>query len=596
MATPTTQDIYNMGTIDLQKSNPNNNMATPSVTVTANKFDPNTQAFTPATPTISPSLATFNQSMVNATPPAQTITSGVMKPVTPVPLATPTYNTNGVVLQGNQAGADIINQANIAEQNYQAKLAENKKGYSEYANMQTLLGGKGQATLDAYNQKDTSGESINDIYKQIAGYKARAENLELDKSKAYLQTQQESIGTGRTDAGIAPLDAAKQRAIAIEKLSLAQDTNIAMAKYDAAKNYADQLVNAKYDQIQADITAKLTNLSALKEFDLTPAQEKARQAREEKLNAEKTANEEKKKNESDVQNLVITAASQNAPSALVAKARLAKNGAEAASILGMYAGDYWGTKAKIAQYNKTVAETTTNYGGGTSSIGTAPGKSVAQSWLAQYNAGTMSLEDIYTKIGNSKSAESVKNELSRLVAAQGGKRVIPMDDAQISAIDEQIKNINDLVGENGYNYKIITGAAQGGFLGLGASLSGAKGDSLAMAKNLVNNQTLQALADAKAKGITFGALSEGELNTVAGAAGRISAKAIRDDKGNITGFSGSESEFKKDLDTLKTGLEASKQRKTGLVPFGGTAAQKADVADKVLSTPTESTGGYTFGN
>lgn len=531
---------------------------------------------------------------------ASTITSEQMKGITPVPLATPMYNTNGVVLQGNQAGADIINQANIAEQNYQAKLAENKKGYSEYANMQTLLGGKGQATLDAYNQKDTSGESLNDIYKQISGYKARAENLDLDKSKAYLQTQQESIGTGRTDAGIAPLDAAKQRAIAIEKLSLAQDTNIAMAKYDAAKNYADQLVNAKYDQIQADITSKLTNLQALKDFDLTPAQEKARLAREEKLNAEKLANEDKRTNEKALADLVIKASSQGAPSALLDKAKLATNPMQAATILGAYAGDYWETKLKIAQYNKTLAETAkTNaerVNAGSTTVGGVPGNSPAQSWLSQYNSGAMSLEDIYSKIGSSKTAEVTKNQLASLIAAQGGKRVLPMDDAQVAAIDEQIKNINDLIGENGYNYKVISGPLQGGALGFGGLATGAKGDALAIARNLVSNQTLQSLADAKAKGITFGALSEAELSAVANAASRIASKVIKDEGGQITGFSGSESGFKDDLLKVKEGLENSKRKKTGLTPIGGVAGQ-VDLADKIINTPSGGgTGGYQFNN
>lgn len=565
-------------------------MATPSVTVTANKFDPNTQSFitTPTsiatnTPTTDSTLKSFNQSMV--TP----ITSDSMKNTTPVPLSTPKDNTSSYLSSINQVAADLATQNTLAQQEFDRLNKEAKTQSSEIASLQSLLGEK---STDRNLTYETQG--VNKLYNQLADLDAQATGLANEAKAIPIQIQNEFKGTGATDAGVAPIQSARLRDNALKALSLGQQAAIASAQYDKAKNYADQIIEAKYDKIQADINAKLTNLSALKEFDLTPAQEKARQAREEKLNAEKAANEEKKKNESDVQNLVITAASQNAPSTLVAKAKLAKNGAEAASILGMYAGDYWGTKAKIAQYNKTVAETAATYGGGASGIGTVPGKSVAQSWLAQFNSGAMSLEDIYTKIGNSKEALKLKNELANLVAAQGGKRVIPMDDAQISAIDEQIKNINDLVGENGYNYKIITGGAQGGFLGLGASLSGAKGDSLAMAKNLVNNQTLQALADAKAKGITFGALSEGELNTVAGAAGRISAKAIRDDKGNITGFSGSESEFKKDLDTLKAGLEASKQKKTGLVPFGSTASQKADVADKALSTPTESTGGYTF--
>lgn len=571
------------------------------VAVKANKFDPNTQSFTPATPAITPSLAAFNQQMVNAKPPAlDTITSDTMKGVTPVPLATPVDNTNDLMTQGNKALADITTQAKIAEQDYQNKLAEGKKTSSEYSNMQLLLGNRGQDTMDTYNTKDSTGESLNDIYKQIAGYKARAENLELDKSKAYLQTQQESIGRGRTEAGIAPLDAAKQRSIAIEKLSLAQDTNIATAKYDAAKNYADQIINAKYDKLDAELKAKQTNLQALKDFDLSPAQEKARLAREERLNAEKLVNEDKRTNEKALSDLVIKASSQGAPSALLEKAKLATNPMQAATILGAYAGDYWETKLKIAQYNKTLAETAkTNAeraNAGATTVGGVPGNSPAQSWLSQYNSGAMSLEDIYSKIGSSKTAEVTKNQLASLIAAQGGKRVLPMDDSQVAAIDEQIKNINDLVGENGYNYKVISGALQGGALGFGGLATGAKGDALAIARNLVSNQTLQSLADAKAKGITFGALSEAELSAVANAASRIASKVIKDESGQITGFSGSESGFKDDLLKVKKGLEDSKRKKTGLTPIGGVAGQ-VDLADKIINTPSGGgTGGYQFNN
>lgn len=345
-------------------------MATPSVTVTANKFDPNTQSFggtskvvasnvaqiqTPTlstpqnmtapavqkgVPTADQNLAVFNQSMVKG----GTITSDSLKSPTIVPLVSPVDNTNDLITQGNKALADITTQAKIAEQDYQNKLAEGKKTSSEYSNMQLLLGNRGQDTMDTYNTKDSTGESLNDIYKQIAGYKARAENLELDKSKAYLQTQQESIGTGRTDAGIAPLDAAKQRSIAIEKLSLAQDTNIATAKYDAAKNYADQIINAKYDKLDAEIKAKQTNLQALKDFDLSPAQEKARLAREERLNAEKQVNEDKRTTEKQLADMLITASSQGAPSTLLAKAEKELDPARRSMILGEYSGDYYKTQ------------------------------------------------------------------------------------------------------------------------------------------------------------------------------------------------------------------------------------------------------------
>ena len=166
-----------------------------------------------------------------------------------------------------------------------------------------------------------------------------------------------------------------------------------------------------------------------------------------------------------------------------------------------------------------------------------------------------------------------------------------MDDTQIAAINDQIKNINDLLGDSGYNYKVISGAIQGGALGVGGRVTGAKGDALAIARNLVSNQTLQALADAKAKGVTFGALSEAELNAVANSASRIASKIIKNEAGEITGFSGSEKGFKDDLLAIKKGLEKSVQAKTG-----SQVNKQVDLADKVLNQIGEApvTGGYIF--
>lgn len=564
------------------------------VAVKANKFDPNSQSFTPATPAITPSLAAFNQQMVNAKPPAlDTITSDTMKGVTPVPLATPKAPDYTATIASSLT--DVANLEKQARTQEEAKLAEAKSISSSKANLETLLGGKAADTAQTYQ-----AQGVNTAYNQLQDLNAQATGL-LNEAKAIpIQVENQAMGTGATEAGIAPITSARLRDNALKALSLGQQAAIATANYDKAKNYADQIVNAKYDQIQADINAKITNLQALKDFDLSPAQEKARLAREERLNAEKLANEDKRTNEKALSDLVIKASSQGAPSALLDKAKLATDPMQAATILGAYAGDYWETKLKIAQYNKTLAETAkTNAeraNAGATTVGGVPGNSPAQSWLSQYNSGAMSLEDIYSKIGSSKTAEVTKNQLASLIAAQGGKRVLSMDDSQVAAIDEQIKNINDLVGENGYNYKVISGALQGGALGFGGLATGAKGDALAIARNLVSNQTLQSLADAKAKGITFGALSEAELSAVANAASRIASKVIKDESGQITGFSGSESGFKDDLLKVKEGLENSKRKKTGGTSPGGVAGQ-VDLADKIINTPSGGgTGGYQFNN
>ncbi len=441
---------------------------------------------------------------------------------------------------------------------------------------------KESATAQAY--KDTG---INDLVAKINDYTAQITAID-DMNEAKKLSIGQNVG-GLTVSGVQNEEARINRESAIKKLSISASLAAVQGKFNTAKSLVDQAITIKY----ADQQAKIDRVKAFLELN------KEDIGREDKKQTQILAErqrilDEKKANDKAIGDMIINAASANAPSALVAKAQAAKTPSEAAAILGLYAGDYWATKTKIAQYNKTIAETNKiNNPTGTEVSSDIPSNSPAQSWLDQYNSGAMSLEDIYTKIGSSKTAEVVKNDLARLVAAQGGKRVLKMDDAQISAINEQIKNIDDLIGTNGYNYKVISGASQGGALGFGARTTGAKADALAIASNLVANQTLQSLADAKAKGVTFGALSGAELNAVASAASRIASKAVVDKETNkITGFSGSEVKFLEDLNSVKKGLEKSITQKTGSVsPVGS----KVDKAVEILnSTDTTSLGGFQF--
>lgn len=335
------------------------------VTITANKFDPNTQAFTPATPTISPSLATFNQSMVNAAPPAQTISSGVMKPVTPVPLATPKNTTTSNISSITQVAADLANQESLARQKELDAINQQGKSQSkEVAAMQALLGGRSGFEAQTYE-----AQGVNKAYNQIADLNAQATGL-LNEAKAIpIQIQNEFKGTGATDAGVAPIETARLRDNALKALSLGQQAAIANAQYDKAKNYADQLVNAKYDQIEADITAKLTNLQALKDFDLTPAQTKAADARTRALEYQREVESEKKAVQLKNNELLINAASIGAPSDVQSKAKaIADRGGssvEVAQALGVYAGNYFQNQAlQIELRDKKIADLAKNGVGG----------------------------------------------------------------------------------------------------------------------------------------------------------------------------------------------------------------------------------------
>lgn len=268
-----------------------------------------------------------------------TITSENIKPVNPVPLASNFVDPKSYSSQINSVASDLTNSVNTAQKNTDDLNLKAKMEGETIANLQSLLGGKSADLNKTYEEK-----GVNNLYGQLSDLNAQAIGLKNEATAIPIQIQNEFKGTGATDAGVAPITSARLRDNALKALSLGQQAAIVSSQYDKAKNYADQFVDAKYTQIEADIKAKQTNLATLREFELTPAQEKLRVAQERQLKVQEQQLLDLKANEKGVSELVINASSQNAPKQLVDKALKARTPAEAASILGSYAGDYWKQK------------------------------------------------------------------------------------------------------------------------------------------------------------------------------------------------------------------------------------------------------------
>lgn len=530
-------------------------------------------------------IKAFNQSIINPIQPTNIPNSQNISTFGTQPINLPTQAPIQPTPQLNQA-EQILRDTAVADTEAQKSSQNLSKAMLELI---PSLQGQTQALGEAQAQVGLPAmrQNLQNINNQILQKQAELNQDEIRLAQSVQNIEDKPIAmefiTGQQQS--VARNAQIARALKASEIGVLNATALGMQGNIAlAEATAKQAVETKYAPYKEALDTYRLQLEALQ--PLLTADEK-KQAREQEIKTTLAMNEVKKKekDETDIANMIINASSQGAPQSVIVRAKTAKTPIEVASVLGMYAGDYYGTKLKIAEYNKKISEAN---GGG---ISTLPGQSEAESWLTQFNSGAMELNDIYSKIGTSKDAQKIKNEFSKLVAAQGGKRVIPMDDAQIAAIDDQIKNINDLLGENGYNYKVISGLSQGGTLGIGARITGAKGDALAIARNLVSNQTLQALADAKAKGVTFGALSEAELNAVANSASRIASKIVKDKEGNITGFSGSESGFKSDLEKVRTGLINAKAKKTGET----NVLSKVDKAVQILNSDTNNNiGGFIF--
>lgn len=344
-----------------------------SVTVTANKFDPNTQTFSPAptvnttqsnVPTADQNLASFNQSMVKGS--SGTITSSGLQTPNIVPLTSPKTPDYSSTIKTTLA--DLTNEQNNQQAKVDAANAEAKTQANNVSNLQSLLGGKGADTQKIYNE-----QGVTTAYNQIKDLNAQATGLQNEAQAIPIQIQSEFAGTGATDAGVAPIQTSRLRDNALKALSLGQQAAIATANYDKAKNYADMIVNAKYDKMEADIKAKLTNLESIKDFDLTPAEKKLAEVTTKRLKYEEAQVAEMKEKETAINELIVNAYKQDAPKELTAKAEAIYKGGgdikQVAAALGSWANNYYQNEALRMELSKKKIEDLKTNGLGVAPVG-----------------------------------------------------------------------------------------------------------------------------------------------------------------------------------------------------------------------------------
>lgn len=269
---------------------------------------------------------------------SQVITASSMTPVpkvdVPAPVTVPSSTYTAPITEiSSSVQSSLATQE--AERNANAELERARASAGDIARLQAEMGNKGADKASTY-----ASTGVNAAYNQLQDYNAQLKSLALDATGIPIQLQSESQGRGRTGAGIAPIETARLRDNALKALTVGQGAAIAEGNYNKAKNLADQQIDIKYAQMEADLESKKTQLASLEKYQLSPAQEKAKQARERENAKEERDIAEKKANDKEVTNLVVNAAAQGAPEEIRERASKAKSPMEAANILGVYAGDY----------------------------------------------------------------------------------------------------------------------------------------------------------------------------------------------------------------------------------------------------------------
>lgn len=505
------------------------------------------------------------------------------------------------VVKDNTDYSSLLNDSLSAVQNDYAtvqakqKIAEKNQVNTtgEIDKVLSYLSGKEDYTSQAQTDAgvDTEKQNLLNLSEQLGGLNAQASTLQREAEAVPIQIQQESAWKGLTKAGVAPIVSARLRENALKSLSIAQQSDIAQAaltgsqtRLALAQDKAQKNIDLKYKPQETKLATLQEQYKANKDY-LERIDKNLADAFSNKLKVEEERIKTAKENEQSIQKLIVNASSQGAGADLVQRASQAKDPMSAAMILGQYAGDYLKTQKLKAEIQK-IRGTSVSGGAGSGSVATAspttlsngkPASTTALNYLAQINSG-VSFDDVMKNIGTTQDRASLRDEVVDLYAKQGNKPILSMDSKQISSIQANIETIDELTkgkikrDADGNPLKDKKGnilresptyGAVSGTLQIGTPLTGQKGDALSLVDNLISQGTLQSLADAKANGVTFGALSGPELIVASGAASRLASRVMRDKDGNVTGFKGSEKGFLDDIKIVRDNLQKSIQTKTG---------------------------------
>lgn len=293
-----------------------------------------------------PSTSTASPSGVAPTLPANKIGS-VPVIVPPAPITVP----DSIYTQPSQYMSNYVTSALQAEQEAQKAQQALQAKYADYAGLTQALGGETGARAEQYQ---TGG--VNDAFNQLSDISAQMQSLNIERQMTPEQIQAQSMGRGRTKVATGVLTGAALRENALRTMALGQQATLAQAQYDKAKNIADQAVDIKYAQIRADIETRKLQLDFLKEFVLSPAQEKAKEARLRQYAKEEKEIEQKAEEEKAINNMIVNASAQGAPKELIDRAMKGKTAKETAIALGEYAGDYLKTQLLKEQLKTEKAQ------------------------------------------------------------------------------------------------------------------------------------------------------------------------------------------------------------------------------------------------
>lgn len=462
----------------------------------------------------------------NLVAPTNTINSEQLAPTTGLEL--PKTKPTPTVATGLNASIETQTQ-DYKDQATKDAETEAKTSRDELTTLIKSSIGETGLTDTAYREEgvDTAKKELNDINNQIiseqVANRRRIEQIEKNAPGGLVSGVQSEVNRVNRES------VAKQADLAV--IQMAKQNN-----YFGAKEIADRSVQAKMEEQRQNIDL-LKFIYDENKADFTKADDRAYQAMISKKEREADKEEAELKMISD---LALDALQNGASTETVVAMRQAKTVDDALNVGGKYVGALdrqaklqqlankgMSTSERISLYEKAVE--------GNQEAITALGydpRNLPQVKADQLLANEESYNNLQTDIDRLNGMLDDEVTLNNVTGAMQN-RISTFANWEGLSFTEQVKALSE-------KREITTG---------GISAINKRNDFLNSANYIISNFTFDKLRELKAGGATFGALSDGELRAIAGAATRLGSQntAIRDKNERIIGFRGSKEQIIEDL-------------------------------------------------
>lgn len=243
-----------------------------------------------------------------------------------------------------------LNGLNQAQQLQEEQTANEQRSL---LSLQNALAGRGTDIAQTEQQAGISQKQ-----QDVINLQNQLRSLQNEALAVPMQLQEQVRGQGVTTRGIQPLETSALRNNAIQSLTISAQLQAAQGNLALAQQQVERAVNLKYQDIENQIKIR-EQIYQMNKEQLERIDKKRADALNLAIKREDQALAEKKANETKIGELVMNASSQGAPSDIVARAQKAKTPMEAASILGVYSGDYLKNELLREQLKQARVKTST---------------------------------------------------------------------------------------------------------------------------------------------------------------------------------------------------------------------------------------------